>query len=56
MPGYAKPTSIINPYEVEINPTGNISSTTVQDAIEELDSEKFDISDASSIIYFQVFR
>lgn len=37
MPGYARPTNIIPSQEITFTPSGNISSTSVQGAIEELD-------------------
>lgn len=40
MPGYARPTNAIPSQELLFNPFGDISSITVQDAIEELDVEK----------------
>jgi hypothetical protein len=38
MPGYAKPPGF-NSNNISITPTGNISSTVLQDGIEELDSD-----------------
>ena len=40
MPGYARPTNIITGTQVTIVPSGNISSTNMQSAIYELDTNK----------------
>lgn len=39
MPGYARPTNVIPPQDLIFTPSGSISSTSVQGAIEELDSD-----------------
>lgn len=43
MPGYARPTMVSTSNEVVVTPVGNISSTILQGAIQELDSEKASI-------------
>jgi len=54
MPGYANPPEISG--SIVFTPSGNLSSTTVQDAITELESEKIFKEDADLVIFNQVFR
>lgn len=48
MPGYARPTTTAFAQDVAIIPTGNISSTSIQSAIQELDTEKASVADLAN--------
>ena len=45
MPGYARPTTTAFAQDVVITPSGNISSSSIQLAIQELDTEKASVLD-----------
>lgn len=53
MPGYARPTQTISSQEISVAPVGGISSTSLQQALQELDAEKISLTDVNGTVTTQ---